>query len=215
MSLPSTDFRPCEPRESTFAAYLVTASPASCLVPGTTNPRSMSGALLRALLINARECGGAVAMNELTGEIGFTYASGTFHSMVQTAVPLPNRYLLCGTCSQWESEHGNPNPTACDKFDVKPRPGTDANPFCLNEDCRYPLTHHGRPYTVACSTFQRYPLPQDPACPHGEDCERRACLCDCGGFESEPMEKCHPDCSYMSLGQEPVTFTGYEDPAYR
>ncbi|KIF00923.1 hypothetical protein PL81_38535 [Streptomyces sp. RSD-27] len=166
MSLPSADFRPCEPGESTFAAYLVTASPASCLVPGTTNPYSMSGAMLRALLINARELGGAMALDELTGEIAFTYELGTFHRMVQMAVPLTNRYPLCGTCGQWESEHRNPNASACDQFGIYPRAGTQFNPLCLAEDCGgYPRTHHSRRYAVSCSSFDGplFPEYEDPA----------------------------------------------------
>ncbi|MFF4188153.1 hypothetical protein ACFYZ9_33660 [Streptomyces sp. NPDC001691] len=54
--------------------------------------------------------------------------------------------------------------------------------------------------------------------PHGPNCECRACLCDCGAYQYEPMEKCHPKCSYASLGMIPVEFfdfPGYEDPAYR
>ncbi|WP_330335663.1 hypothetical protein OHS33_39180 (plasmid) [Streptomyces sp. NBC_00536] len=166
MPFPVTDFRLCEPRESTFAAYLVTSSRPGQLDPQTPNPRSMSGALLRALLINARECGGSVAMDELTGEIAFTYAEGTFHDMVQTAVPLTNRHSLCGTCGQWKSEHGNPNVTACDQFGIYPRAGTDFNPLCLAEDCGgYPRTHHGRRYTVACPAFEGplFPEYEDPS----------------------------------------------------
>ncbi|MER5482595.1 hypothetical protein ABT024_05175 [Streptomyces sp. NPDC002812] len=57
-----------------------------------------------------------------------------------------------------------------------------------------------------------------PQHPHAPNCECAVCLCDCGRVEYEPMEKCHPDCSYMSVGREApelATFTGYEDPAYR
>ncbi|MEU0857465.1 hypothetical protein ABZ352_18780 [Streptomyces griseofuscus] len=148
-------FRPLtDPSEVTFAAYSVTSSPASALVPGARNPRRMSGALLRALLINAVECGGALAVDDLSKTVGFTYASGTFHVMVQEARPLPTpRTPVCGTCGQWESEHGNPNASCCDAFDVQPRPDTAANPLCGR--CRQPQTHHGRRFTVACASFRK------------------------------------------------------------
>ncbi|WP_030372397.1 hypothetical protein [Streptomyces rimosus] len=150
-------FRPLtDVAEVTFAAYSVTASPASALVPGTPNPRRMSGALLRAMLINAIECGGALSMDDVSRTVGFTYASGTFHGMVQEARPLPTpRTPTCGTCGQWESEHHNPNATACDKFDVEPRPDTPANPRC--EMCSQPASHHGRRYTVACRSYMGEP----------------------------------------------------------
>ncbi|MEU4266213.1 hypothetical protein ACYCCF_30135 [Streptomyces argenteolus] len=35
---------------------------------------------------------------------------------------------------------------------------------------------------------------------HGSHCECRACLCDCGCYQFEPREKCHPDCSYNNIG---------------
>ncbi|RSS95090.1 hypothetical protein EF903_05470 [Streptomyces sp. WAC05292] len=155
MPLTPADFRRCSPAEATFVAYLKTVFPPSDLIPGRENPHPVSGALLRARLINALECGGAVALDELTGEIAFTYADSSFPGYVETAVPLTNPHPLCGTCGQWEREHGNPNPTACDRFDVTPRPGTADNPLCLAEDCGgYPRTHHGRPYAVACSHFE-------------------------------------------------------------
>ncbi|MFJ5142964.1 hypothetical protein [Streptomyces sp. NPDC088707] len=138
--------------EVTFAAYAVTATPASDLIPGTPNPRPMSGALLRALLINAKECGGALALDDLSKTVGFTYAAGMFHVMVQVARPLPTpRTPTCGECGQWKSEHRNPNATACEKFDVEPRPDSPSNRLCLR--CRQPFLHHGRPYTVACHSF--------------------------------------------------------------
>lgn len=148
------EFRLCDPREATFAAYVVHASPASAVVPGMES-RPMSGGLLRAQLVNARQCGGSIVLDDLSGTVAFTYASGTFHRMVQVATPLTSSIPLCGTCDQWESEHRNPNASACDRFDVDPRPGTDANPLCLREECGgYPRTHHGRPFTVACHSFE-------------------------------------------------------------
>ncbi|MFD9248328.1 hypothetical protein [Streptomyces bottropensis] len=36
---------------------------------------------------------------------------------------------------------------------------------------------------------------------HSSLCECRACLCDCGAYQYEPMEKCHPDCSYNTVGR--------------
>ncbi|RNG31852.1 hypothetical protein EEJ42_08460 [Streptomyces botrytidirepellens] len=141
-----------DPSEVTFAAYSVTASPESDLIPGIPNPRPMSGALLRALLINADECGGMLAMDDLSKTVVFTYASGMFHTAVQEARPLPTPPTpTCGECGQWESEHGNPNASCCDRFDVEPRPGTASNRLC--SACRQPFLHHGRRYTVACSSF--------------------------------------------------------------
>ncbi|MEU7228988.1 hypothetical protein [Streptomyces chrestomyceticus] len=169
-------FRPLtDVSEVTFAAYSVTASPASALVPGTANPRPVSGALLRALLINAIECGGALAMDDVSRTVGFTYADGTFHVMVQEARPLPTpRTPTCGTCGQWESEHGNPNAACCDKFDVKPCPGTPANPRCSK--CNQPASHHGRRYTVACRSYMGEP--QSPEYAPDAVAKDLACLSD-------------------------------------
>ncbi|MFF0754459.1 hypothetical protein [Streptomyces sp. NPDC004267] len=105
-------------------------------------------------LISARQLGGSIVMDDLTGAITFTYESGTFHNLAQTANPLSLSIPECGTCGQWVGEHRNPNPTACDAFDVEPRPGTPANPLCPSEGCGQPRTHHGRPFTVACSSFE-------------------------------------------------------------
>ncbi|MCZ1012050.1 hypothetical protein [Streptomyces lydicus] len=151
----SAMFRPLtDPSEAVFAAYSVTASPAGHLNPGTPNTRPMSGALLRAMLINAQECGGALALDDLSKTVAFTYASGTFHVMVQEARPLPTpRTATCGECGQWKTEHRNPNVTACDKFDIEPRPDTPSNSRC--RACCQPLLHHGRSYTVACSSFRK------------------------------------------------------------
>lgn len=148
-------FRPLlDPSEVTFAAYCVTASATRHLNPDAPNPRLVSGALLRAMLINAAECGGALALDDLSKTVGFTYASGMFHVMVQEARPLPTpRTPTCGECGQWESEHRNPNGTACDRFDVEPRPDTPSNPRC--SACCQPFLHHGRRYTVACSSFRK------------------------------------------------------------
>ncbi|GHB30843.1 MULTISPECIES: hypothetical protein [Streptomyces] len=35
---------------------------------------------------------------------------------------------------------------------------------------------------------------------HGSHCECRACTCDCGTYQYEPMEKCHPDCTSNTVG---------------
>ncbi|MGW0757092.1 hypothetical protein ACWD1Y_11490 [Streptomyces sp. NPDC002814] len=148
------EFRLCDPREATFAAYVVHASPASALVPGVPNPLRMSGALVRVQLVNARQCGGSIALDDLTGTVAFTYASGTFHRMVQVATPLAVFTEQCGECGQWESEHRNPNASACDRFDVEPRPGTPANPLCLAEACGQPRTHHGLWFPLACHSFE-------------------------------------------------------------
>lgn len=148
------EFRLCDPREATFAAYVVHASPKSALVPGTPNPRRMSGALVRAQLVSSRRCGGSIALDDLTGTVAFTYDSGMFHRMVQVATPVAVFMWECGTCGQWGSEHHNPNASACDAFDVEPRRGTPANPLCLREECGQPRTHHGRTFTVACHDFQ-------------------------------------------------------------
>jgi hypothetical protein len=40
-----------------------------------------------------------------------------------------------------------------------------------------------------------------PQRPHSDHCECRACLCDCGTYRADPREKCHPECSYSTLGQ--------------
>ncbi|MFD0352965.1 hypothetical protein ACFVHW_04335 [Streptomyces sp. NPDC127110] len=190
MLKPSADFRVCQPREATADAYTVTAFPESALVPGTPNPRLMSGALVRALLISAGECGGAVAMDELTDTVVFTYAAGMFHRTGQMAVPLTADKPMCGTCGQWETEHRNPNASCCDTFNAEPAPGSDANPWCRNPRCGQPRTHHGRRHTVACSLT-----------PHRPECECRTCLCTCEGVWWEPEEKCMPDCDYMTAGQ--------------
>ncbi|MEU9925064.1 hypothetical protein AB0H51_27915 [Streptomyces griseoluteus] len=154
MSADLLSARLCDPAEASFAAYTVTASHPGLLDPGTPNPRPMSGALLRALLINARECGGAMALDDLSGSVEFTYASGTFHHMVQTARPLPDSQTPeCDTCGQWESEHGNPNVSCCDGFQDWHRAGTAGNPLC--KTCKEPFRLHGRRYTVACEDFLR------------------------------------------------------------
>lgn len=151
----TAEFRLCDPGEATFAAYVVRASPASALVPGVPHSRPMSGGLVRAQLVSARRCGGSIALDDLDGTVAFTYDSGMFHRLVQMATPLTSSIPLCGTCDQWESEHRNPNASACDRFDVDPRPGTPANPLCLREECGgHPRTHHGRPFTVACHSFE-------------------------------------------------------------
>ncbi|MBG7704873.1 hypothetical protein HCJ76_44130 [Streptomyces sp. MC1] len=153
MSADLMSARLCDPAEASFAAYTVTASHPGLLDPGTPNPWPVSGALLRALLINARECGGAIVLDDLTGTIEFTYASGTFHRMVQTARPLPDcQTQECDTCGQWESEHGNPNASCCDDFQDWRRPGTVGNPLC--ETCKEPYRFHRRRYTVACGDFR-------------------------------------------------------------
>ncbi|MFD8118694.1 hypothetical protein [Streptomyces microflavus] len=36
---------------------------------------------------------------------------------------------------------------------------------------------------------------------HSAHCECRACLCECGTYQYEPKEKCHPECPYMALGR--------------
>lgn len=146
-------FRPLtDSSEAMFAGYSVTA-PARQRNPGAPNLYIMSGALLRAVLINAMACGGALALDDLSQTVGFTYASGTFHVMVQEARPLPlGRALECGECGQWKSEHRSPNASACSSFDVQPQPGTESNPLCSG--CRQPFLHHGRRYTVACADFR-------------------------------------------------------------
>ncbi|MEV0778906.1 hypothetical protein [Streptomyces sp. NPDC050428] len=151
----SAMFRPLtDPSEATFAAYSVTATGCRFPNPDAPNPRMVSGALLRALLINAKECGGALAMDDLSRTVGFTYDAGTFDGMVQEARPLPTpRTPTCGECGQWDDEHRNPNATACDKFDIEPRPDTPSNALCAQ--CRQPFLHHGRRYTVACHSFRR------------------------------------------------------------
>ncbi|MEU3502617.1 hypothetical protein ABZ726_18265 [Streptomyces hundungensis] len=155
---PSAEFRPLtDPAEVTFAAYCITVHPSKvlnpwALNPEAENPHAVSGALLRAILINAVECGGALALDDLSKTVGYTYAAGTFHALAQEARPLPTpRRPTCGECGQWESEHRNPNATACDKFDVEPRPDTPPNRLCLH--CCQPFLHHGRRYTVACADF--------------------------------------------------------------
>ncbi|WP_275466289.1 hypothetical protein [Streptomyces noursei] len=154
----SAMFRPLtDVSEVTFAAYSVTVHPSHVLNPGALNPdaenpHAVSGALLRAILINAVECGGALAIDDLSKTVGYTYASGTFHALAQEARPLPTpRTPTCGECGQWESEHRNPNGSCCDKFDVEPSPDSSSNPRCLL--CRQPFLHHGRPYTIACHSF--------------------------------------------------------------
>ncbi len=142
--------------EVTFAAYSVTVHPSKlapwALNPDAENPYAVSGALLRAVLINAVECGGALAVDEVSKTVGYTYASGTFDALAQEARPLPTpRTPTCGECGQWESEHGNPNASCCEKFDVEPRPDSVSNRLCLR--CRQPFLHHGRRYTVACRLF--------------------------------------------------------------
>lgn len=185
-------FRPLtDPSEVTFSAYSVTASPARHLNPGTPNPRPMSGALLRALLINAIECGGALALDDLSKTVGFTYADGTFHVMVQEARPLPTpRTPACGECGQWKSEHRNPNATACDAFDVQPRPDSPANPLC--GECRQPKTHHGRRYTVACGSFTTSPpLPEYADKAVARDMEALSVLLAEAGVRYEPRRNAH------------------------
>ncbi|MFF4188154.1 hypothetical protein ACFYZ9_33665 [Streptomyces sp. NPDC001691] len=155
---PSAEFRPLtDPAEVTFAAYSITVHPSKVLAPWALNPEAenphaVSGALLRAILINAVECGGALALDDLSKTVGYTYASGTFHALAQEARPLPTPLIpTCGECGQWKSEHRNPNGSCCDAFTFKRRPGTLHNPLCGT--CEQPRTHHGRRYTVACANF--------------------------------------------------------------
>ncbi len=155
---PSAEFRPLsDPAEVSFAAYSVTVHPSKVLNPWALNPDAenpyvVSGALMRAILINAAECGGALALDDVSKTVGYTYASGTFHALAQEARPLPTPGTpTCGECGQWESEHRNPNASCCAAFTLKPRPATLHNPLCGT--CEQPRTHHGRRYTVACADF--------------------------------------------------------------
>ncbi|MER7761556.1 hypothetical protein [Streptomyces sp. NPDC097619] len=191
MSFADPSVHPCAPSDAQFPAYVLTTVPASDVMHGRPNPHPVSRALLRALLINAAECGGAMAQDGLTGEISFTVSAGRPMGSARIALPMTNPHERCGTCGQWESEHGNPNPTACDDYSRYPRPGSLDNPLCMTPGCGMPLTHHGRPYAVSCNDFT----------PHPAGCECRWCLCDCHTVLEAPGERCHPDCSYENVGR--------------
>ncbi|MEV0487307.1 hypothetical protein AB0I69_42745 [Streptomyces sp. NPDC050508] len=149
-------FRPLtSPAEVMFAAYSKTAFvPEWNRVPNVPLTRVVSGAFLRALLIDAIRCSGALAFDDLSRMVAFTYAAGMYDHATFECRPMPTpRTPICGECGQWESEHGNPNATCCNKFDVEPRPDTPQNPLCGG--CDQPFLHHGRQFTVACRGFFR------------------------------------------------------------
>ncbi|WP_433860237.1 hypothetical protein [Streptomyces kronopolitis] len=152
----TAQFRPLtDPSEVTFAAYSKTVfAPAWNLVPDVPHTTVVSGAFLRALLIDAIRCSGAVAVDDLSRTVAFTYAAGMRDHATFECRPMPTpRTPICGECGQWESEHRNPNATCCDKFDVEPRPDSASNPLCAK--CDQPFLHHGRRFAVACRAFYR------------------------------------------------------------
>lgn len=142
-SVPSVPFT--DPAEATFPAYRVFVYGPHVLPD--QKGQVMSLALMRAVLINAtRDTGGSMAKDDLTGALTYRYPE---LSDVFVAHPDPDPGKpLCSACGQWDSEHANPNGTAC-AFHVRLSPVD--NPECFN--CDQPLHHHGRRYTVACDDY--------------------------------------------------------------
>jgi hypothetical protein len=136
------------PAEARFAAYSITAEgpAADPGAPGTV----CSGALLRAILVNVQDDGGPLELHVARRSVRYRYRDVLD---VFTATPFPNpRYPVCAVCGQWESEHRNPNASACGAFTAVPAPGTAGNALCRL--CEQPYLHHGRRFTVACKTFR-------------------------------------------------------------
>ncbi|MFJ8301316.1 hypothetical protein ACIQ9R_36195 [Streptomyces sp. NPDC094447] len=136
-----------DPADATFPAYRVFAYGPHVL--SRQKGQVMSGALMRAVLLNVtRDNDGSMSQDEVTGALAYRYPD---LPDVFVAHPDPDPHLpLCAKCGQWESEHANPNGTACDAFTVLPAGHRDTAEC---SDCRQPRLHHGGRYTVACKGF--------------------------------------------------------------
>ncbi|MCM2388812.1 hypothetical protein [Streptomyces albipurpureus] len=121
---------------------------------------AQSGALVRARLINARQCGGAIAVEESgdATKVVFTSHAGRFDQATYTAVPTTGETQSeCAVCGQWQAEHETPV-AACRNFSTGPIAFTADNPGCAS--CKQPKTQHGGRsrgafFTLACSDFQQ------------------------------------------------------------